>query len=82
MRDLKTAILAVPKWCEISPISTDFLKNSGSTAEHERATWENHLLAQAWRILTSTRTTTPKETDVTENSRFISILKHTSETQP
>jgi hypothetical protein len=82
MRDLKTAILTVPNSYEITPISTDLLKNCGSTAEHDRATWENHLLAQAWRILTTARSTAPSATDISQNARFITILKHTSESQP
>ncbi len=82
MRDLKTAIYSVLKSQEITPITTDLLTNRGSFGENEKATWENHLIAQALHILTSARNTSPSETDLAENTKFISILKHTSETRP
>jgi hypothetical protein len=80
MRDLKTAMFSVLKSQEITLITIDLLKNRGSFGENEKATWENHLIAQALQILTSARTTSPSETDLAENAKFILILKHTSET--
>lgn len=79
MKDFLSALHAVSRAEDVTPVDTVLAPTRKVLDVLERGTWEDHLVSQVLQFLNERHPVLPRPSDKAEQARMASIIKHLSE---
>lgn len=79
MKDLLSAMHAISRAEEVTPVDSVLAPTRKVLHVLERGTWEDHLFSQVMQFLNERHQVLPRPSDKAEQARMASIIKHLSE---